>query len=143
MLRLGKPSCKIVAAEPDGAALLSGKPYTGHQIQGWAPNFLPNILQAGREVIDSVVTVTDAEAIDMSRRLGRTEGILSGISGGGTIAAALKVAEKAPKGSVILAMISDTGERYMSTALFDGIDATSDPEPNTSAAEVPSGNPSS
>jgi cysteine synthase len=99
--------------------------------------------QAGREVIDSVVTVTDAEAIDMSRRLGRAEGILSGISGGGTIAAALKVAEKAPKGSVILAMISDTGERYMSTALFDGIDATSDPEPNTSAAEVPSGNSSS
>ena len=73
--------------------------------------------------------MTDDEAIETARALAKNEGIFCGISSGGTFAAALKVAEEAPAGSVILAMLPDTGERYLSTALFEGIAEGSDPEP--------------
>src|SRR5881275_109879 len=80
------------------------------------------------EVPHRIVTVTDAEAVESSRALARSEGIFCGISSGGTFAAALKVAAEAPAGSVILAMLPDTGERYLSTVLFEGIAEGSDPE---------------
>jgi len=127
MIRLARPDVQIIATEPAGAALLSGKPFTPHKIQGWTPDFVPAVLD--RTVPHRVLPVTDAEAIETARALARSEGIFCGISSGGTFAAALKVADEAPKGSVILAMLPDTGERYLSTALFEGIAEGSDPEP--------------
>jgi cysteine synthase A len=127
MIRLARPEVQIVAAEPAGAALLSGKPFTPHKIQGWTPDFVPAVLK--REVPHRIVTVTDAEAVDSARALASKEGIFSGISSGATFAAALKVAADAPGGSVILAMLPDTGERYLSTVLFEGIAEGGDPEP--------------
>jgi cysteine synthase A len=127
MLKLARPDIKIIATEPEAAALLSGKPFAPHKIQGWTPDFIPAVLD--RTVADRIVTVTDAEAIETARSLARNEGIFCGISCGGTFAAALKVAKEAPEGSVILAMLPDTGERYLSTALFADIPEGSDPEP--------------
>ncbi|MFO7278384.1 MAG: cysteine synthase A [Pseudomonadota bacterium] len=127
MIRLARPEVKIIACEPEGAALLSGKPFTPHKIQGWTPDFVPKVLD--REVPHRILTVSDAEAIEASRALARNEGIFCGISSGATFAAALKVAKEAEEGSVILAMLPDTGERYLSTALFDGISDGGDPEP--------------
>ena len=128
MLRLARPDIRISVAEPEAAALLSGKPFAPHKIQGWTPDFVPAVLN--RNVADRIVTVTDAEAIESARALARNEGIFVGISSGATFAAALKIAkEPAARGSVVLAMLPDTGERYMSTALFDGIPDGSDPEP--------------
>jgi cysteine synthase len=127
MIRLARPDVQIIATEPAGAALLSGKPFTPHKIQGWTPDFVPAVLD--RTVAHRVLPVTDAEAIETARALARSEGIFCGISSGGTFAAALEVAAEAPKGSVILAMLPDTGERYLSTALFEGIAEGSDPEP--------------
>jgi len=127
MIRLARPQVQIIACEPEGAALLSGKPFTPHKIQGWTPDFVPAVLKP--EVAHRVLTVTDAEAIEAARQLARSEGIFCGISSGGTFAGALKVAADAPPGSVILAMLPDTGERYLSTALFEGIAEGGDPEP--------------
>lgn len=127
MIKLARPDVKIVATEPEGAALLSGRPFTPHKIQGWTPDFVPPVLD--RSVPDQILPVTDAEAIDTARALARNEGIFCGISCGGTFAAALKVAQEAPQGSVILAMLPDTGERYLTTALFADIPEGSDPEP--------------
>jgi cysteine synthase A len=114
-------------AEPEAAALLSGKQFSPHKIQGWTPDFLPAVLN--REVPHKILTVTDAEAIGNARALAQKEGIFCGISSGATFAAALKVAAEASEGSVILAMLPDTGERYLSTPLFEGIAEGSDPEP--------------
>ena len=127
MIRLARPEVQIVVAEPAGAALLAGKPFTPHKIQGWTPDFVPAVLD--REVAHRFALVTDAEAIETARALARKEGIFCGISAGGTLAAALKVAAEAESGSVILAMLPDTGERYLSTPLFEGIAEGSDPEP--------------
>jgi len=127
MIRLARPDVQIIATEPAGAALLSGEPFAPHKIQGWTPDFVPAVLD--RTVPHRVLPVTDAEAIEAARALARTEGIFCGISSGGTFAAARKVAHEAPEGSVILAMLPDTGERYLSTALFEGIAEGSDPEP--------------
>src|SRR5882762_2180633 len=127
MVRLARPEVQIIASEPAGAALLSGKPFTPHKIQGWTPDFLPAVLD--KEVPHRLLPVTDVEAIDAARSLARSEGIFCGISSGGTFAAAAKVAAEAPAGSVILAMLPDTGERYLSTPLFEGIAEGSDPEP--------------
>jgi cysteine synthase len=127
IIRLARPEVKIIAAEPEAAALLSGKPFTPHKIQGWTPDFVPAVLD--REVAHQIVTVTDAEAVANARALARSEGIFCGISSGGTFAAALKVAAEAPQGAVLLAMLPDTGERYLSTVLFEGIAEGSDPEP--------------
>ncbi len=127
MIRLARPEVKIIATEPAGAALLSGKPFAPHKIQGWTPDFVPAVLD--REVAHRIVPVTDAEAIDASRALARSEGIFCGISSGGTFAAAVKVAAEAAPGSVVLAMLPDTAERYLSTPLFEGISEGADPEP--------------
>jgi cysteine synthase A len=119
MIRLARPEVAIVSTEPAGAALLSGNPWQPHKIQGWTPDFIPAVLD--REVAHQNIPVTDEEAITTSRALAVNEGIFCGISAGGTFAAALKVAAKAEPGSVILAMLPDTGERYLSTPLFEGI----------------------
>jgi cysteine synthase A len=119
MLKTARPGIRIVATEPEGAALLSGREWQPHKIQGWTPDFLPQVFD--RSVVDRVVTVSDAEAIDCARRLARSEGIFCGISSGGTFAAALKVAREAERGSHILAMLPDTGERYLTTVLFEGV----------------------
>jgi cysteine synthase A len=127
MLRLARPETQIIAAEPENAAMLSGKPFTPHKIQGWTPDFLPSVLN--REVAHRIVTVSDTDAIAQARALASREGIFCGISSGATVAAALKVAAEAPQGAVILAMLPDTGERYLSTPLFEGIGDGGDPEP--------------
>ena len=127
MIRLARPEVQIIACEPAGASLLSGKTWSPHKIQGWTPDFVPAVLD--REVAQKIVTVTDAEAVESARNLASQEGIFCGISSGATFAAALKVAADAPQGAVILAMLPDTGERYLSTILFEGIAEGSDPEP--------------
>jgi cysteine synthase len=127
MIRLARPEVEIVACEPAGASLLAGKPWTPHKIQGWTPDFLPEVLK--RDVAHRIVTVTDAEAVQSARELASREGILCGISSGATFAAALRIAAEAPQGAAILAMLPDTGERYLSTILFEGIAEGSDPEP--------------
>ena len=126
VLKLARPEVQVIAAEPEAAALLSGKPFSPHKIQGWTPDFVPAVL--AREVADRIVTVTDEEAIRCARQLAAREGIFCGISSGATFAAALKVAADAAEGAVLLAMLPDTGERYLSTALFEGIPDGSDPE---------------
>ena len=118
MIRLARPDVRIVATEPAGAALLSGAEFKPHKIQGWTPDFIPKVLN--RSVPHEIVPVTDEESIAASRALAGKEGIFCGISSGGNFAAALKVAEKAPEGSVILTVLADTGERYLSTPLFEG-----------------------
>jgi cysteine synthase A len=127
MIRLARPEVRIVATEPAGAALLSGAEFQPHKIQGWTPDFVPKVLN--RSVPHEIIPVTDDESIAASRALAGKEGIFCGISSGGNFAAALKVAEKAPEGSVILTMLADTAERYLSTVLFEGIAEGSDPEP--------------
>jgi cysteine synthase len=126
VIRLARPETRIVVAEPEAAALLSGKPFAPHKIQGWTPDFVPAVLN--REVAHRIVTVNDAEAIATARELASKEGIFVGISSGATFAAALKVAREAEPGAGILAMLPDTAERYLSTALFEGIPDGSDPE---------------
>ena len=127
MLKMARPGIKVIATEPEGAALLSGQEWKPHKIQGWTPNFLPAVLD--KKVVDEIVLVGDLEARDAARDLATQEGIFCGISSGGTFAAAKKVAAKAPKGSVILAMLPDTGERYLSTILFEGINEGTDEVP--------------
>jgi len=126
MIRLARPEVKIVATEPAGASLLAGKPWAPHKIQGWTPDFVPAVLK--KDVAHQILPVTDQEAIETSRALASREGIFCGISSGGTFAAGLKVAAEAPQGAVILAMLPDTAERYLSTVLFEGIAEGSDPE---------------
>ena len=127
MQRLARPDVTIVAAEPEAAAMLSGKPFSPHKIQGWTPDFIPAVLN--RSVPNRIVTVSDAESIEAARQLARKEGIFCGISSGATLAAAVKVAREVGGGAVLLAMLPDTGERYLSTALFEGIIDGTDPEP--------------
>ncbi|MDH3399873.1 MAG: cysteine synthase A [Chromatiales bacterium] len=126
MLRLARPEVKIVVTEPEGAAMLSGKEWAPHKIQGWTPDFIPKVLN--RNVFDEIVLVTDDEARDTSLELAQKEGILSGLSSGATLAAGLKVAARAETGSTILVMLPDTGERYLSTFLFEEITEASDDE---------------
>jgi len=124
MIRLARPEVQIVAAEPEAAPLLSGKPFKPHKIQGWTPDFVPAVLD--RAVPHRIATVSDAAAIETARLLGSREGIFCGISAGATFSAALEVARDVPSGTVVLAMLPDTGERYLSTPLFEGIPDGSD-----------------
>ncbi|KAJ3112180.1 hypothetical protein HK100_002427 [Physocladia obscura] len=123
-VRTARPGVKIVVAEPSKAPLLAGGSFTGHAIQGWAPDFIPEVLN--REAYDELLPVTDEDAIATSKLLAQKEGIFVGISSGATFSAALAVAKKAPKGSHILVILPDTAERYLSTPLFADITAESD-----------------
>jgi cysteine synthase A len=124
VLKVARPEVKVTASEPAGASLLLGKEWQPHKIQGWTPDFIPDVLN--REAADEILTVTDVDAIATARRLAAEEGIFSGISGGATVATALEVAKTAGEGAVILAMLPDTGERYFSTPLFEGVNEGSD-----------------
>jgi cysteine synthase A len=139
VLKTARPNLQFVVSEPANAALLtSGKPqkrnaanepaeshpaFEPHPIQGWTPDFIPWVLQEAvdKKFIDELIPMPGTVAIEWSRKLAQREGIFTGISGGATFAVAMQVAEKAPAGSVLLAMLPDTGERYLSTPLFDGI----------------------
>ena len=140
VLRKERPETKIVVCEPEAAAMLtSGKAqdrnpdgsaatshpaFTPHPIQGWSPDFIPKITGDAVEMglMDELLTVSNEAAMSCSRDLATKEGIFCGVSCGGTFAAALEVAKKAPKGSTILCMLPDTGERYLSTPLFGHIE---------------------
>ena len=153
VLKKERPETKIVVAEPDVAPMLSdggeqkrnadGSPaeshraWTPHPIQGWSPDFVPKITgeAVDMDVIHRVDKVSGAEGMKASQDLARKEGIFVGISGGATFAIAQKVAQEAPKGSSILCMLPDTGERYLSTPLFGDIkDEMSDAEIEVSAS---------
>lgn len=124
VLKVARPDTRIIATEPAGAALLKGDDWKPHKIQGWTPDFVPDVLN--RYVVDELVTVEDDRAIATARRLAAEEGIFVGISAGATVASALDVADRAEPGAVILAMLPDTGERYFSTPLFADVNEGSD-----------------
>ncbi|VDS08613.1 hypothetical protein PARHAE_01797 [Paracoccus haematequi] len=139
VLRRERPDTKIVLTEPANAALVgSGTPqdrgadhapaashpaFEPHPIQGWTPDFIPWVLQEAldKNGYDDLIPVPGSEGMDWARRLAAREGILTGVSGGSTFAVAMRIAEKAEPGTVILAMLPDTGERYLSTPLFQDI----------------------
>ncbi|MDH3663310.1 MAG: cysteine synthase A [Alphaproteobacteria bacterium] len=141
VLRKEWPDTKIVVCEPevapmltsgqgqdrnpDGSPLASHPAFTPHPMQGWSPDFIPKITGDAVDmgVIDELLTIANENALACSRDLAQKEGIFVGISAGGTLAGALDVAKRAPKGSTILCMLPDTGERYLSTPLFGGIEA--------------------
>jgi len=126
VLKAARPELQVVAAEPAGAALLTGTEWQPHKIQGWTPDFIPAVLD--RSVVDDIRRVDELAARDTARRLASEEGIFVGLSSGATVAAALQVAEQAAEGTVLLAMLPDTGERYLSTFLFEGVAEGSDDE---------------
>jgi cysteine synthase A len=126
MIRLPRPEVKVVAVDPENAALLSGDDWSPHKIQGWTPDFIPAVLD--QSAPHEVVKVSDEESIAVAKRLAAEEGIFCGISAGGTMAAALNLAAEAAAGSTFLVMLPDTGERYLSTPLFADISEESDDE---------------
>ncbi|KKM70091.1 hypothetical protein LCGC14_1444250, partial [marine sediment metagenome] len=126
IIKAARPETKIIATEPANASLLAGKDWASHKIQGWTPDFVPDVLN--RDIYDALYPVTDEEAKHWALILAQEEGIFVGLSCGGTLAAAMKVASTAKKGSTILAMLPDTGERYLSSFLFDGMNEGSDDE---------------
>ena len=126
VLKVARPEVRITACEPAGASLLAGKEWQPHKIQGWTPDFVPAVLN--REVTDAILPIDDVLARDTARRLAAEEGIFVGISAGATVAAALEVAKGADDGAVLLAMLPDTGERYLSTFLLEGVNEGSDDE---------------
>lgn len=140
VLRKERPDTKIILSEPANAQLVGsgvaqkrdadGAPAEGHSafephpIQGWTPDFIPLVLQEAvdKHYYDELIPVPGPEAIEWSRKLAAREGIMTGVSGGATFGVAMKIAEKAEPGSVILCMLPDTGERYLSSPLFEGIE---------------------
>lgn len=115
-----KPSFRIVAVEPVESPVLSGGTHTPHKIQGIGAGFIPDVLR--KDLIDEIITVSSDEAIAMARRVPREEGLLIGISGGAAVAAALRVAQKEENaGKMIVTVIPDFGERYLSTLLFEDL----------------------
>ena len=139
VLRKERPDTKIILSEPSVAPLLasgvvqtrradhspvgSHSAFTPHPIQGWTPDFIPYVLQESvdKRYYDELIPVTGPDAIACSHRLALEEGIFTGISGGASLAVAMEVVQRAPEGSVICCMLPDTGERYLSTPLFDGV----------------------
>jgi cysteine synthase A len=126
VLKLARPDIQVIATEPANASLLAGGEWHPHKIQGWTPDFLPSVLS--RTVADRIIPIDDVVARDTAQRLAREEGIFCGLSSGATVAAALEIAKQAPRGAVLLAMLPDTGERYLSTFLFEGVNEGSDDE---------------
>ena len=141
VLRNERPECRIVLSEPHNARLLgsglaqerhdddspagSHPAWEPHVIQGWTPDFIPKVLQEGidRAFFDEVRPVDGVKGMAMAQHLAANEGILTGVSGGSTLLTAVEVAHQAPEGSVLLVMLPDTGERYLSTPLFESIPA--------------------
>ncbi|MFK8017793.1 MAG: cysteine synthase A [Gammaproteobacteria bacterium] len=125
-IKAGRPDVKIVCAEPAKASMLDGNEWQPHKIQGWTPDFIPSVLD--RDVFDELVPVSDEEGSEGAHHLAQKEGVFTGISGGSTLAAALKIADKAPDGSAILVMLPDTGERYLSAFPYNELHEGSDDE---------------
>jgi cysteine synthase A len=120
VLKARKPSVRIVAVEPEESPVLSGGQHSPHKIQGIGAGFIPEILD--RSVIDEIVKINSAEAIETSRAMARNEGIAGGISSGAAIAAAIKLGQRPENaGKTILAIVPSFSERYLSTVLFEGI----------------------
>jgi cysteine synthase A len=160
VIKQARPDVKIILSEPKNAALITsgvkqerktvmgkfGAPAKGHPswnphpIQGWTPNFIPKIAEDGLDLKleDEIILVDGKEAMNTAKDLAKLEGIFCGTSGGATVATALEVCKKAPKGSVVLAMVPDTAERYLSTPLFEDIDA----EMNDAEKELAKSTPS-
>lgn len=124
VLKLARPGIKVVATEPVEAQLLAGKEWNPHKLQGWTPDFVADVMN--KDIYDDLIPVDEHQSKSAALALASKEGILCGISAGATFAAALETAKKAKEGSVILAMLPDTAERYMSTFLFEGLDGGSD-----------------
>ena len=124
VLKSARPKIKIVGTEPENAALLSGNDWQPHKIQGWTPDFIPKVLNTN--VTDDVILVSDEDSIATAKELAQKEGIFCGISAGATMKAALICAEKAPANSSFCVILPDTGERYLSSPLFEGISEESD-----------------
>lgn len=155
VLRHERPETRIVLAEPANAQLLgsgqsqqrgrNGAPaashpaFEPHPIQGWTPDFIPNVLQEAidRHLYDEVMPVAGPEGMKWARLLAQREGLFTGISGGATFAVAERVAQASPEGAVILCMLPDTGERYMSTPLFDGLEAEMNSEETALSLSTP------
>ncbi len=139
VLRRERPNTKIVLSEPSNAQLLgsghaqarnpdqspaqSHPAFEPHPIQGWTPDFIPHVLQEAVDdrLYDELVPVAGPDGIAWAQKLAQREGVLTGISGGSTFAVAMKIAQRVEPGSAILCMLPDTGERYMSTPLFESI----------------------
>ncbi|MBE9636438.1 cysteine synthase A [Salipiger mangrovisoli] len=156
VLRKERPETKIVLSEPmnaqlvgsgiaqgraeDGSPTESHSAFEPHPIQGWTPDFIPAVLQEGLDAgaYDELIPVAGPDGIAWARKLAMKEGILTGVSGGSTFAIAMKLAETAEPGTVILAMLPDTGERYMSTPLFEGIVEEMDEEEQALSRSTPS-----
>lgn len=126
VLKVARPGIKIIGVEPQEAALLSGNPWSPHKIQGWTPDFIPEILDPS--VTDELVLVSDEASLETARDLARFEGIFCGISCGATMAGALKIAAEVAPGQTFCVMLPDTGERYLSTPLFEHLTEDSDDE---------------
>lgn len=155
VLREARPETRIVLSEPANAALLGsghaqertaeGGPavshpaFEPHPIQGWTPDFIPLVLQEAvdQKLYDDLIPVTGPDGINAARNLAAKEGIFTGVSGGATFAVSLQIADKAAPGSVILCMLPDTGERYMTTPLFEGIGEDMDEEEQAISASTP------
>ncbi|KAL7497304.1 hypothetical protein ACHAWT_006146 [Skeletonema menzelii] len=153
-IKENSPNTKVILAEPGAANLIGsgiqtdrnedGSPagshpaFAAHPIQGWTPDFIPLVLEKGLGLQDEMVEIPDGAGVETSQALARNEGILTGISGGATMWAAIETAKKAPEGSVIVAMLPDTGERYLSTPLFASIDAEMNEEELEIARSTPS-----
>ncbi len=155
VLRKERPQTKIVLSEPSIAPLLgsgvsqergadhspaaSHAAWTPHPIQGWTPDFIPHVLQESidERFYDELIPVSGPDAIAWSRRLALEEGIFTGISGGASLAAAVRVAERAPEGSVLCCMLPDTGERYLSTPLFEGVATEMTPDEEALSRSTP------
>jgi cysteine synthase A len=117
VLKTRKPGVRIVAVEPAGAAVLSGRPAGSHQIPDIGVGFVPAVLN--RRILDEVIAVTDEDAIARARLLARTEGILAGVSSGAAVEAALRLGVRPElAGKTIVVLLADTGERYVSSVLF-------------------------
>jgi cysteine synthase A len=126
MLKLARPGTEDRGVRAGAGRLLSGNEWKPHKIQGWTPDFVGSVVN--REVYDRILLVDETVARDTARELATKEGIFCGISSGATFAAALEVARELPAGGVVLAMLPDTGERYLSTFLFEGVNEGSDDE---------------
>ena len=126
ILKVARPDIKIIGVEPQEAALLSGNPWSPHKIQGWTPDFIPEILDPS--VTDGLILVSDEASLETARDLARFEGIFCGISCGATMAGALKIAAEVAPGQTFCVMLPDTGERYLSTPLFEHLTEDSDDE---------------
>ena len=126
IIKAARPDVKIIAAEPEGAQMLAGKPWSPHKIQGWTPDFMPGVMNPN--IVDTIIGVSDEAAMVTAQKLASQEGIFCGISCGATMWAALQIANSAPPNSTFVVMLPDTGERYLSTALFESISIDSDDE---------------